>query len=164
MRKNFRDSFAKPSNAFGITYLTMLSRFRNTSKVVFYENLQAAFYYSALERGQIIDTNLIPCMHTCHSEAVRSSSGGFVIGHSTSVFSCSSHIQSVGVACSHCVIQHSLSSFSDDSGRVSGPRYSGSRSTSGDTGEGQLVRVKCQVPRYCDSPYGEISQQRMPGK
>ena len=42
----------------------------------------------------------------------------------------------MGVACSHWVIQHSLSSFSDDSGGVSGPSHSGGRSTSGDTGEG----------------------------
>ena len=54
----------------------------------------------------------------------------------------------VYIACSHWVIQHSLSSFSDDSGGVSGPRYRGSRSTSGDTGEGQLVRVIRQVLRY----------------
>ena len=59
----------------------------------------------------------------------------------------------MGVACSHCVIQHSLSSFSDESGGVSGPKYSGSRSTSGDTGEGELVRAICQVPRYRNVPY-----------
>ena len=41
----------------------------------------------------------------------------------------------MGVLCSHWIIQHSLSSFSD-SGGVSGPSDSGSRSTSGDTGEG----------------------------
>ena len=48
-----------------------------------------------------------------------------------------SHRQSVDVLCSHWVIQHTLSSFSD-SDRVSGPSDSGSRSTSGDTGEGEL--------------------------
>ena len=48
------------------------------------------------------------------------------------------HSQSVGVVCSDWVIQHSLSSFSD-SGGVSGPSDSGSRSTSGDTGEGEQV-------------------------
>ena len=42
------------------------------------------------------------------------------------ILSSISHSQSAGVLCSHWVIQHSLSSFSDDSGRVSGPRYSGS--------------------------------------
>ena len=40
----------------------------------------------------------------------------------------------VWVVCSGWVIQHSLGSFSDDSGGVSGPSDSGSRSTSGDTG------------------------------
>ena len=56
------------------------------------------------------------------------------------------HIQSVGVLCSLWVIQHSLSSFSDDSGGVSGPGDSGSRSTSGDTGEGELtIRVQSEV-------------------
>ena len=46
----------------------------------------------------------------------------------------------MSVLCSLCVIQHSLSSFSDDSGGVSGPRYSGSRSTSGDKGESSLIK------------------------
>ena len=54
----------------------------------------------------------------------------------------------------------SLSSFSDDSGGVSGPGDSGSRSTSGDTGECELragsvvTRVCCQ---YC---YGDSSYQK----
>ena len=46
------------------------------------------------------------------------------------------------VLCSHCIVQHSLSSFSDSDG-VSGPSDSGSRSSSGDTGEGHLIRVNC---------------------
>ncbi|CAI8054376.1 hypothetical protein GBAR_LOCUS29679, partial [Geodia barretti] len=49
-----------------------------------------------------------------------------------------SHSQSVGVLCSHWVIQHSLSCSLGDSGGVSGPSDSGSRSTSGDTGQGEL--------------------------
>ena len=43
----------------------------------------------------------------------------------------------MGVLCSHWVIQHSLGSLGD-SGGVSGPSDSGSRSTSGDTGEDEL--------------------------
>ena len=51
----------------------------------------------------------------------------------------------------------SLISFSD-SVRVSGPSDSGSRSISGDTGEGELktgfievrVRSECYTTRYCD--------------
>ena len=88
--------------------------------------------------------------------------GWLVISHSTSVDSCCtpSHSQSVGVLCSgsssgsikHChPLPHS-------SLRVSGPSDSGSRSTSGDTGEGELrtgpieVRVHSQyhTTRYCD--------------
>ena len=46
-----------------------------------------------------------------------------------------SHSQSVGVLCSNWVIQHSLGSLGD-SGGVSGP--SGSGSTNGDTGQGEL--------------------------
>ena len=64
----------------------------------------------------------------------------FLICHNTCVDSwCSpSHSQCVGVLCSDWVIQHSLSSFSD-SGGVSGPSDSGSRSTSEDTGEVELI-------------------------
>ena len=51
-----------------------------------------------------------------------------------------SHSQSVSVLCSHWVIQHSLSSFSD-SDRVSGPSDSGSRSTSRGTGEDELISI-----------------------
>ena len=86
--------------------------------------------------------------HTCHSDASRSSRGRFVVRHSTCVDSSSSHSQSVGVLCSHWIIQHSLSCSFSDSGGVSGPSDSGSRSTSGDTGEGQLVRVICHISRY----------------
>ena len=50
----------------------------------------------------------------------------------------SSHSQSVGILCSGWVIYTSLGSFSDDSGGVSGSRYSGGRSTSRDTGEDWL--------------------------
>ena len=46
----------------------------------------------------------------------------------------------MGILCSHWVIQHSLGSL-DDSGGVSGPSDSGSRSTSGDTGEGERVVI-----------------------
>ena len=46
----------------------------------------------------------------------------------------------MGVVSSHWIIQHSVSSFSD-SGGVSGPSDSGSRSTSGDTGEGEALHV-----------------------
>ena len=65
--------------------------------------------------------------------------GRSVVGHSTYVESLyiPSHSQSVCVLCSLWVIQHSLISFSD-SGGVSGPSDSGSRSSSGDTGEGEL--------------------------
>ena len=51
-----------------------------------------------------------------------------------------------------------LSSFSDID-RVSGPSDSGSRSSSGDTGEGESVRVKCHF-RYCDAPYSDKCTQR----
>ena len=56
----------------------------------------------------------------------------------------------MSVLCSDWIIQHSLSSFID-SGGVSGPSDSGSRSTSGDTGEGQQIRVKYDVSKYCDT-------------
>ena len=44
----------------------------------------------------------------------------------------------MGVLCSDWVIQHSLSAFSDNGG-VPGPSDSGSRSTSGDTAEDELI-------------------------
>ena len=50
----------------------------------------------------------------------------------------------MGVLCSDWIIQRSLSSFSD-SGGVSGPSDSGSRSTSGDTGEGELRTGSIEV-------------------
>ena len=50
----------------------------------------------------------------------------------------------MGVDSSDWIIQHSLSSFSEDGG-VSGPSDSGSRSTSGDTGEGELRTGSIQV-------------------
>ena len=64
----------------------------------------------------------------------------FIVGHSTSVVSSQtpSHSKSMGVLCSHCVIQHCLGSFIYDNGGVSGPSDSGSRSASGDTGESKL--------------------------
>ena len=62
-----------------------------------------------------------------------------------------SHSQSVGVQCSHWVIQHSLISFSDDSVCVSGPGDSGSRSTSGDTGEGELRTGSIEVRVHFES-------------
>ena len=57
----------------------------------------------------------------------------------------------MGVVCSHWVIQHTLSSFSD-SDRVFGPSDSGSRSTSGDTGEGELRTgsIEVRVHSYYD--------------
>ena len=61
-----------------------------------------------------------------------------------------SHSQSVGVECSYCIIQHSLQcSFSDSGSGVSGPSDSGSRSTSGDTGEGELRTVSVEVRVHC---------------
>ena len=62
---------------------------------------------------------------------------GFISGHSTSVVSpqAPSHSKSVGVPSCHWVIQYSLVSFIYDSGGVSGPSDSGSRSTSGDTSD-----------------------------
>ena len=63
---------------------------------------------------------------------------GSVVSNSTCVESLyiPSHSQSVCVMCIDWIIQHSLISFSD-SGGVSGPSDSGSRSSSGDTGEGE---------------------------
>ena len=51
----------------------------------------------------------------------------------------------------------SLGSFSDDSGGVSGPRYSGGRSTSRDTGEGELRTGSIVVRVYCQYCYGDSS-------
>ena len=65
--------------------------------------------------------------------------GRFVVGNSTCVEYryIPSRSQSVRVLFSLWVIQHSLISFSDSDG-VSGPSDSCSRSSSGDTGEGEL--------------------------
>ena len=57
----------------------------------------------------------------------------------------------VWVLCSHWVIQHSLISFCDDSGGVPGPGDSGSRSTSGDTGEGELRTGSIEVRVHFES-------------
>ena len=67
------------------------------------------------------------------------------------------------VLCSHSVIEHGLSSFSNNV-RVSGPSDGGSRSTSGDTGKGELrigsIEVrdcsKCYISRYCDVSWNSI--------
>ena len=94
-----------------------------------------------------------PCMFcTIAVMTYRQIGLGFTVcsvGHSTSIISCRSHIQSVCVLCSHCIVQHSPSSFSD-SGIVSGPSDSCSRSSSGDTGEGELRTWSIQV-RFCHS-------------
>ena len=82
----------------------------------------------------------IPCLVgpvTCTWSSAESLDGLLLATVATCVKSSQSPSQSVGVLCSHWVIQHSLSSFGD-SDRVSGPSDSGSRSTSGDTGEGEL--------------------------
>ena len=83
----------------------------------------------------------------------------FAVGHITLVESSQSpsHSQSVGVG-SSCNIIESSQCISHGSGRVSGPSDSGSRSTSGDTGEGELragsieVRVhsQCHTSWYGD--------------
>ena len=70
--------------------------------------------------------------------------GLLLYSHSTSVFSLSSHSQCVGVLCRLCIIQDSHSSLGD-SGGVSGPSDSGSRSTSRDTGEGELRTGSIEV-------------------
>ena len=60
-----------------------------------------------------------------------------------------SHSQNVGVECSHCIIQHSHISFSDSGSGVSGPSDNGSRSTSGDAGEGELRTASIEVRVHC---------------
>ena len=69
---------------------------------------------------------------------------GFAVGHITLVESSQSpsHSQGVGVLCSGNIIKHSHC-ISHSSGRVSGPSDSGSRSTSGDTGDGELRDLSC---------------------
>ena len=63
------------------------------------------------------------------------------------------------VLCSHYIVQHSLISFSDSDG-VSGPSDSGSRSSSGDTGEGELrigsIEVRVQSESY-SIRYGDVT-------
>ena len=90
--------------------------------------------------------------------------GRSVVANSTCVESLyiPSHSQSVCVMCIDWVIQHSLISFSD-SGGVSGPSDSGSRSSSGDTGEGErrtgsMIQCQCNIPRYPNIPYAENIQ------
>ena len=62
-----------------------------------------------------------------------------IVRHSALVVSSQSpsHSQGVGVLCSRSIVQYSHC-FPWNSFRVSGPSDSGSRSTSGDTGEGEL--------------------------
>ena len=69
-----------------------------------------------------------------------------VLSDSTSVdsFPSPSNSQGVGVLWSHCVIQHSVSIFSNGS-RVSGPGHSGSRATSRDTGESELKTAAINI-------------------
>ena len=55
-----------------------------------------------------------------------------------------SHSLGVGVLCSGSIVQHSHL-ICHGSGRVSGPSNSGSRSTSGDTGEGELRAGSIEV-------------------
>ena len=50
----------------------------------------------------------------------------------------------------------SFSSFSDDSGGVSGPGDSGSRSTSGDAGEGELRTGSIQFRVHFESYFTKI--------
>ena len=71
---------------------------------------------------------------------------GFAVGHITLVESSQSpsHSQGVGVGSSLSIVQHSHL-ISHGSGRVSGPSDSGSRSTSGDTGEGELRAGSIEV-------------------
>ena len=77
---------------------------------------------------------------TCYS--IR----GFTVGHVTLVESSQSpsHSQVMGVGSSLSIVQHSHL-ISHGSDRVSGPSDSGSRSTSGDTGEGELRAGSIEV-------------------
>ena len=83
------------------------------------------------------------------------------ISHITSVLppQSPSHGEGVGVLYSGSIIQHSHL-ISHDSGRVSGPSDSGSRSTSGDTGEGELRAgsIEVRVHSQCHTTwYGDVS-------
>ena len=97
---------------------------------------------------------------TLHSETSRGHRW-LDIRHSTLVESSQSpsHSQGVGVLCSRNIIKHSHL-ISHGSGRVSGPSDSGSRSTSGDTGEGELragsIEVRVHSQRHTIW-YGDVS-------
>ena len=63
--------------------------------------------------------------------------------------------------CVYCAVS---GSSSDSGSGVSGPSDSGSRSTSGDTGEGQLVRVKCNfISHYCSNTLTTLCLARTNG-
>ena len=63
----------------------------------------------------------------------------------------------MGVLCSHWVIQYSLG-FLSDCGGVSSPGDSGSRSTSGDTGEVELISTSIHLSKVChDVSYSKIA-------
>ena len=73
-----------------------------------------------------------------------------------------SHSQGVGVGSSRSIVQHShciSHLISHGSGRVSGPSDSGSRSTSGDTGEGEprAGSIEVRVHSQCYIWYGDVS-------
>ena len=82
---------------------------------------------------------LTPDCQACHNPR------GFVVGYCTLVESSKSpsHSQGVGVLCSHWVIQHCHPSWHWL--RVPCPSDSGSRSTSGDTGEGELRDLSIEL-------------------
>ena len=57
--------------------------------------------------------------------------------------------------CHYSIIQHSISSFSDNSGGTPGPSDISRRSTSGDTGEGERVvnfQSESHITRQCEMP------------
>ena len=98
--------------------------------------------------------------NTLHSE-LCCSHRWFVIRHSTCVESSQSpsHNQGVGVLCSGSSgssVKH-RHLISHDSDRVSGPSDSGSRSTSGDTGEGELRTGSIEVIKHHILRYGNTS-------
>ena len=97
---------------------------------------------------------------TCHIEFCCSMRG-FAVGHITSIETLSppSHSQGVGVGSSLSIVQYShLLSYV--SSRASGPSDSGSRSTSGDTGEGEVraASIEVRVHSQCHVTwYGDVS-------